>query len=145
MNLSKSMALNGFDFCWNKPAMQSIFRLDRCENGLDTSTESGKVQLLKRVVSVLAEIQNPLEREVYLSRTANKWEISAEVLHQQVDRTIRSKRRLEATKEWKDIIELGSSRTAAASVRKPFTGTKSRGTHFVLHSFQTGRICVDRG
>lgn len=81
------------------------FRLDRCENGLDTSTESGKVQLLKQVVSVLAEIQNPLEREVYLSRTANKWEISAEVLHQQVDRTIRSKRRLEATKEWKDIIE----------------------------------------
>ena len=81
------------------------FRLDRCENGLDTSTESGKVQLLKRVVSVLAEIQNPLEREVYLSRTANKWEISAEVLHQQVDRTVRSKRRLEATKEWKDIIE----------------------------------------
>ena len=81
------------------------FRLDRCENGLDTSTESGKVQLLKRVVSVLAEIQNPLEREVYLSRTANKWEISAEVLHQQVDRTIRSKRRLEATKERKDIIE----------------------------------------
>ena len=81
------------------------FRLDRCENGLDTSTESGKVQLLKRVVSVLAEIQNPLEREVYLSRTANKWEISAEVLHQQVDRTIRSKRRLEATKKWKDIIE----------------------------------------
>ena len=81
------------------------FRLDRCENGLDTNTESGKVQLLKRVVSVLAEIQNPLEREVYLSRTANKWEISAEVLHQQVDRTIRSKRRLEATKEWKDIIE----------------------------------------
>lgn len=81
------------------------FRLDRCENGLDTNTESGKVQLLKRVVSVLAEIQNPLEREVYLSRTANKWEISAEVLHQQVDRTIRSKRRLEATKEWKNIIE----------------------------------------
>ena len=81
------------------------FRLDRCENGLDTNTESGKVQLLKRVVSVLAEIQNPLEREVYLSRTANKWEISADVLHQQVDRTIRSKKRLEATKEWKDIIE----------------------------------------
>ena len=73
------------------------FRLDRCENGLDTSTESGKVQLLKRVVSVLAEIQNPLEREVYLCRTANKWEISAEVLHQQVDRTIRSKWRVEAT------------------------------------------------
>lgn len=98
------------------------FRLDRCENGLDTSTESGKVQLLKRVVSVLAEIQNPLEREVYLSRTANKWEISAEVLHQQVDRTIRSKRRLEATKEWKDIIE----HTVRPEPQQPQSGSHLR-------------------
>ena len=98
------------------------FRLDRCENGLDTSTESGKVQLLKRVVSVLAEIQNPLEREVYLSRTANKWEISAEVLHQQVDRTIRSKRRLEATKEWKDIIE----HTVRPEPQQPQSGNRLR-------------------
>ena len=81
------------------------FRLDRCESGLDTETEAGKVQLLKRVVSVLAEIQNPLEREVYLSRTANKWVISADVLHQQVERAIRSKKRLDATKEWKEIME----------------------------------------
>lgn len=81
------------------------FRLDRCEEGLDTDSEAGKVQLLKRVVSVLAEIQNPLEREVYLSRTANKWEISADVLHQQVERLLRGKRRLEKTKEWKSIVE----------------------------------------
>ena len=81
------------------------FRLDRCKEGLDPDTEAGKVQLLKRVVSVLAEIQNPLEREVYLSRTANKWEISAEVLHQQVERTIRSKKKLASTQAWKDIIE----------------------------------------
>ncbi len=81
------------------------FRLDRCEEGLDTASEAGKVQLLKRVVTVLSEIQNPLEREVYLSRTANKWEISADVLHQQVERQLRSKRRLEKSKEWKTIVE----------------------------------------
>lgn len=81
------------------------FRLDRCEQGLDPNTEAGKVQLLKRVVSVLTEIQNPLEREVYLSRTANKWEISKDVLEQQVERQLRSKKRLEKTKEWKGIME----------------------------------------
>ncbi|MGN1402864.1 MAG: DNA primase [Ruminococcus sp.] len=81
------------------------FRLDRCEQGLDPNTEAGKVQLLKRVVSVLTEIQNPLEREVYLSRTANKWEISRDVLEQQVERQLRSKKRLEKTKEWKGIME----------------------------------------
>lgn len=81
------------------------FRLDRCEQGIDPRTEAGKVQLLKRAVSVLAEIQNPLEREVYLSRTANKWEISADILHQQVERQMRSKKRLEKTKEWKTIMD----------------------------------------
>ncbi|MFR9194343.1 MAG: toprim domain-containing protein, partial [Ruminococcus sp.] len=120
------------------------FRLDRCENGLDTNTESGKVQLLKRVVSVLAEIQNPLEREVYLSRTANKWEISAEVLHQQVDRTIRSKRRLEATKEWKDIIEHTVRPNRSSSVRNHLREQKQR-THLFYILSKTGRICVDRG
>lgn len=81
------------------------FRLDRCEEGLDVQTEAGKVQFLKRVVTVLSEIQNPLEREVYLSRTANKWEISAQVLHQQIERQINSKRRMEKAKNWKGIIE----------------------------------------
>ncbi len=81
------------------------FRLDRCQEGLDIETEAGKVQFLKRVVSVLAEIQNPLEREVYLSRTANKWEISSDILHQQVIHQLRNKQRLERTKKWKSIVE----------------------------------------
>ncbi len=98
------------------------FRLDRCESGLDTETEAGMVQLLKRVVSVLAEIQNPLEREVYLSRTANKWEISADVLHQQVERAIRSKKRLDATKEWKEIME----HTVRPEPQQPRSGSHLR-------------------
>ena len=98
------------------------FRLDRCESGLDTETEAGMVQLLKRVVSVLAEIQNPLEREVYLSRTANKWEISADVLHQQVERAIRSKKRLDATKEWKEIME----HTVLPEPQQPRSGSHLR-------------------
>ena len=81
------------------------FRLDRCAEGLDTATEAGKVQLLKRMVSVLAEIQNPLERGVYLSRTANQWDISRDVLEQQVQRHLRTKNRLEKTKAWKEIMD----------------------------------------
>ncbi|WP_298483389.1 DNA primase [uncultured Ruminococcus sp.] len=98
------------------------FRLDRCEEGLDPNTEAGKVQLLKRVVSVLTEIQNPLEREVYLSRTANKWEISKDVLEQQVERQLRSKKRLEKTKEWKGIME----HTVRPEPQQPQSGTHLR-------------------
>lgn len=100
------------------------FRLDRCEAGLDPNTESGRVQLLKRLVSVLAEIQNPLEREVYLSRTANKWEISTDVLHQQVERLIHNKKRLEKTKEWKQIVE----HTVRPEPQQPQSGSHLRET-----------------
>lgn len=81
------------------------FRLDRCEEGLDPETEAGKVQLLKRVVTVLTEIQNPLEREVYLSRTAHKWDIAGDVLRQQVERQLRSQKRVEKVKEWKTVVD----------------------------------------
>lgn len=81
------------------------FRLDQCERGLNPETEAGKVQLLKRIVTVLTEIQNPLEREVYLSRTAHKWDISSDVLHQQVERQLRSKKKLKKAKEWQTIVD----------------------------------------
>ncbi len=64
------------------------FRLDRCRDGLDLQTEIGKTELLRRSVHVLADISNPLEREVYIKRTANELEIRAETLQMQVDRAV---------------------------------------------------------
>ncbi len=61
------------------------FKLDKCRDGLDLQTEIGKTELLRRSVNVLAAITNPLEREVYISRTANELEIRVETLRQQVD------------------------------------------------------------
>lgn len=61
------------------------FRLDKCRDGLDLQTEIGKTELLRRSVNVLAEISNPLEREIYISRTAKELEIRVETLRLQVD------------------------------------------------------------
>lgn len=81
------------------------FQLERCEEGLDVATDAGKVQLLKRTVSVLADIPDPIQQEIYLSRTANKWEISADVLRQQVTYRQRSKKKIEEEKAWRSIME----------------------------------------
>lgn len=62
------------------------FRLDKCREGLDLETEIGKTELLRRSVRVLAEISNPLEREIYIARTAKELEIRVETLQLQVDR-----------------------------------------------------------
>ena len=80
------------------------FRLDQCEKGLDLQTEAGRVQLLKRLVDVLAAIPNELEREVYISRTAQKWEVDGTVLRTQIQRRLRASKKIQQSKAWKDVI-----------------------------------------
>lgn len=80
------------------------FRLDQCRTGLDSETEAGRVQILKRMVSVLAEIENPLERDVYLSRVAKQLEVTTESLQEQVKDRLSIRKRLNHDREWKSVI-----------------------------------------
>ena len=64
------------------------FQLDKCKDGLDLSTEQGKDELLRRSVAILAGIENPLQREVYTSRTAREMDVRVEVLRQTVDAAV---------------------------------------------------------
>ena len=79
------------------------FMLDRCEQGLDLDTEGGKVELLKRVSRVLAGIESPLEREVYISRTAKKCDISPDVLKSHISEMIRVRNNSRKKEEWRNI------------------------------------------
>ena len=79
------------------------FMLDRCEQGLDLETEGGKVELLKRVSRVLAGIESPLEREVYISRTAKKCDISPDVLKSHISEMIRVRNNSRKKEEWRNI------------------------------------------
>ncbi len=79
------------------------FRLDKCRQGLDLQTEIGKTELLRRSVSVLAEISNPLEREVYISRTARELEIRVELLRLQVDKAVQRDTRSAKKAEFRAI------------------------------------------
>ncbi len=69
------------------------FQLDKCRNGLDLQTEMGKTEYLRRCVQVLADISNPLEREIYLNRTAKELEIRVETLQAQVDHVVKRSQR----------------------------------------------------
>ncbi|MDD6279585.1 MAG: DNA primase [Oscillospiraceae bacterium] len=79
------------------------FMLDKCENGLDLSTEAGRVELLKRTSSVLAGIESPLEREVYISRTASKCDIPVQVLKTHIDSILKKNKQFEKKQEWRNI------------------------------------------
>ena len=79
------------------------FMLDRCEDGIDIDTEGGKVELLKRVSNVLAGIESPLERAVYISRTAKKCDISPDILKSHISEIIRIRKNTQKKNEWKTI------------------------------------------
>ncbi len=79
------------------------FMLDKCEEGLDLSTEAGRVELLKRASKILAAIESPLEREVYISRTSRKCDIPTEVLKTHINGLLKKNSRTEKRSEWRNI------------------------------------------
>lgn len=79
------------------------FMLDKCEDGLDLSSEIGRVELLKRTSKVLAGIESALEREVYISRTSKKCDIPVQVLKSHIDDMLKKNRYSAKKNEWRNI------------------------------------------
>ena len=79
------------------------FELEKCRNGLNTDTDDGKIEYLKRCVNVLADISSPIEREVYIGRLAESNRVSKEMLLQQVEGTIKRQINKAKSQEWTEI------------------------------------------
>ena len=108
------------------------FQLDRCEMGLDLQTENGRATLLRRATEVLIQIPDPVTREVYLMRTAEKCHISADVLRVSINRKQKNRQKMQKKKEFSNLVAhtvtaqqtaadasgmAGSSRTVRAQER----------------------------
>ena len=99
----KKFGANRFRMLLDGSDDANAFMLDKCEDGLDLSSDMGKVELLKRSAAVLAGIESPLEREIYISRTAKKCDIPVQVLKTHIEDILRSNRRNARKKEWHNI------------------------------------------
>lgn len=80
------------------------FELEKCKDGLDLSTEVGKVECLKRTVKVLSQIYNQLERDVYISKVSKNYEVSLDVLKAQIDNEITKIYKKDKKSSWKNIV-----------------------------------------
>lgn len=81
------------------------FQLDRCEMGLDLQTESDRATLLRRATEVLVQISDPVTRDVYLMRTAEKCNISADVLRLNVQRKQKKRQEIQKKKAFSNMVE----------------------------------------
>ncbi|MDE5860379.1 MAG: DNA primase [Oscillospiraceae bacterium] len=79
------------------------FELGKCRDGLDISTDEGKIEYLKRCVNVLADINSPIEREVYIGKLAEETRVQKEMLIQQVGGVIKKRTNQKKSREWTEI------------------------------------------
>ena len=73
----------------------------------DPGTESGTVDALHRAVNVLVQIDNDMDREIYLTKTAADYGISPDILRAQVKQALEKRRRAEKKQSWTALTTAG--------------------------------------
>lgn len=95
------------------------FELSRCSEGLDITSDIGKVELLKRSAKVIANIQSPVERNFYTLKVASEQGISPDALKEQVKLISASARKKERRNEWDEVRSLNIRSSDPAQRRDP--------------------------
>lgn len=78
--------------------------LNAVKKSVDIDTTEGKIEYLKRAVSVLAEVNNPLERDVYTGMVVEASGASFETVKAQTEILLKRKRASAKKREWQDIV-----------------------------------------
>ncbi|MBQ8515705.1 MAG: DNA primase [Ruminococcus sp.] len=91
------------------------FQMDRCKFGLELSRESDRGRWLNRLVEVLANVPNPLTRDVYISKAAAEADISPDVLRSQIELYSRREKNKQKKHNWDQLKQ----KTAPLQQRTP--------------------------
>ncbi|MGI5959929.1 MAG: DNA primase [Massiliimalia sp.] len=79
------------------------FELSKAKSACDLNDTNGKLEYIRRAVSILSSVENPLEREIYAGIVAKELSVQAENILTQVNSAIRRKQRKKEREEWNDI------------------------------------------
>lgn len=95
------------------------FELAKIRAAYDTKTPDGKVSFLKEVCKLFAGIKNPLEREVYITQTANELEISPQAIVAQIKNLDKREYYRERNKQKADMnIYIGNMAAAKDDIQR---------------------------
>ncbi len=86
------------------------YRLQKLRNTYDILTAEGRVAYLTEAARILAALDNPIERDVYISKLSKEAEVSADAIKQQIQKQSRSRFYERRKKEFKAIRDNLSGR-----------------------------------
>ncbi len=79
------------------------FQLEKCKNGLNLRSEPDKVEYLRRASKILAQISNPLEQNIYISKTADECGMKPEILQNAINKYNTKKELNTENQQWRII------------------------------------------
>ncbi|HCF83184.1 MAG TPA: DNA primase, partial [Ruminococcaceae bacterium] len=85
----KKFGADAFRALIEKSGSAIAYELDKLAAGVDLKSDDGKSAFIKKAVVFLAGINNPLDREVYVSRAARLCEIPADTVRRAVEQQSR--------------------------------------------------------
>lgn len=109
------------------------FMLDKCESGIDLNTEMGQVEFLNKASKILAGIESPLEREVYISRTSKKCDIPVQVLKSHIDGLLRKNTRTKKKKQWQNITAKATYTRDDMNPKAALFRKESKAEELIIH------------
>lgn len=75
------------------------FEINKLKNANDIKTSDGKVTYLKAFCKLIADVKNPIEREVYIGQTAFELSVDKNAIKSQVESLIKAKKRYQSKKQ----------------------------------------------
>ncbi|HHW46920.1 MAG TPA: DNA primase [Clostridiales bacterium] len=100
----KKHGASRFEALLNGAVSDIEYKLFLAAEGLDLSTESGKLEYLKRVVDVLSDLDNPIARDLYAGKIAGKFEISKSTLLDTVEKQRKVRLKAQEKKQIRRIV-----------------------------------------
>jgi len=78
-----------FEECVKKSISYVEYKIEVLEKKLDKTSFESKVEFLTAVARILSEIENDIEREMYIEKIAIKYKIAKEVLNSEINKKIK--------------------------------------------------------
>lgn len=92
----------GFDKLQEKALTLMEFKIEKIIGDIDYSTPDGKVRIIKRIIKLLAGLDDNIEREMYLKYVAERFSIETGVLKKEVEKILFRKDSKKKDKNYKN-------------------------------------------
>ncbi len=99
-----------FENLLDKASDSVTFELTSAQGGLDTDSETGKADYMRRACEIIMQLHSPVERDIYMSKLAKEQGVSKQAIELQVQGMIRAKSNAKRRKQEQDILNFANRR-----------------------------------